>query len=76
MKTIKEITRLAAYGPDLLHELEMAHKIISNALSVMTATEKTALWLKNDMAELIGRSGSGSRANERAELLSKLRSHE
>lgn len=51
----------------LIHELEAAHRIIRNALNLMTTEQKVAWWHMN---ERDGVDGEGiTRANEREEVI-------
>lgn len=60
---------LLAAAPDLLAELKAAHRIIRNALAVMTTTQKAAWGERNDSD---GCDGEGvTRANEREAVIAK-----
>lgn len=60
---------LIASAPELLHELEAAHRIIRHALAVMT-TEQKAEWGRLNAAA--GVDGEGvTRANERAAVIAR-----
>lgn len=60
---------LIAAAPDLLDELVAAHRIIQNALSVMTPEQKRAWGSKNDLDDVAGE--GIIRANERAALIAR-----
>lgn len=61
--------RLIAAAPDLLDELEKAHRIIRNALAVMNAEQKLQ-W--GELNEAAGVAGEGvTRANEREAVINK-----
>lgn len=62
---------LIAAAPDMLAELVKAHKIIRNALALMTP-EQRDLWAgENDKEGLIGDSGGTTRASERTTVCEK-----
>ena len=62
---------LIASAPDLLDELEKAHRIIRNALNIMT-TDQKLLWA--DWNEHAGVAGDGvTRANEREAVINRAR---
>lgn len=60
---------LIATAPELLSELQAAHQIIKNALSVMTPKQKLAWAAKNEVDGVIGE--GDTRANERLAVINK-----
>lgn len=60
---------LWATSPELLSELQAAHQIIRNALSVMTPTQKLA-WAVKNVADDVSGEGD-TRANEREKVIKK-----
>lgn len=60
---------LMAAAPELLAELEAAHRIIRHALAVMTAEQK-AEWGRKNAAAMVDGEGM-TRANEREAVIAK-----
>lgn len=58
-----------AAAPDLLAELQAAHRIIRNALNLMTPEQKNAWGLKNQQDAVDGE--GVTRANERAAVIKR-----
>lgn len=58
---------------NLLYELEMAHRILRNALAMMSAAQKNAWARKNDIDGLIEH--GTTRANERGDLIAFAKRH-
>lgn len=62
---------LIAAAPELLAELQAAHRIIQNALNIMSTTQKTK-WAARNFAD--GVTGEGdTRAHERMAAIAKAR---
>lgn len=62
---------LGQISKELLHELELAHAILRNALALMSAAQKNAWARKNDIDGLIEH--GTTRANERSAVIDTAR---
>lgn len=62
--------RLITHAPELLEELALAHRIIKNALAVMSLREKQE-WAKRNAQDCVEGEGV-TRANERSALLDRV----